>query len=74
MAADEAGNEGGGRGAKHLERCPFLLNQALDHYEGGQEKIKSGDWAGYGVEQKALKRALDNLAAVLEKKLTPPKK
>ena len=51
-----------------------LLNQALDHYEGGQEKIKSGDWAGYGVEQKALKRALDNLAAVLEKKLTPPKK
>ena len=48
-----------------------LLNKARSHYETAQKKLSTGDWAGYGAEQKALKATLDRLAATLQGQLKP---
>jgi hypothetical protein len=48
-----------------------VLDQAAGHYQSAQEKVAQGDWAGYGAEQQALKKTLDELAQILEGKLKP---
>jgi len=58
----------GGR-ARHGGRPRDLLRRAQQHYSSGQAKVAKGDWAGYGAEQEELKRALDDLADVLQGKL-----
>jgi hypothetical protein len=49
------------------------LQRALEHYKAGQQKVAKGDWAGYGTEQQALKKALDELAKKLKGELRPPR-
>jgi uncharacterized protein len=39
-----------------------LIAQALRHYEASQEALRRGDFATYGREQTAMKRALDQAA------------
>ncbi len=55
-----------------LDGARSLLERAQQHYRTGKEKVSKGDWAGYGAEQEKLKRALDELAELLERKLSPP--
>jgi uncharacterized protein len=43
-----------------------LLKRALEHYKAAEQKVAKGDWAGYGAEQKALKKSLDDLAKKLQ--------
>ncbi len=54
-----------------VEEASDLLQQAMDHYQKGQQKISKSDWAGYGAEQEALKKALDQLAEALAVKMKP---
>jgi uncharacterized membrane protein (UPF0182 family) len=39
-----------------------LIDEARQHYDQAQEKLKAGDWAGYGDELKALEETLNKLA------------
>ena len=41
------------------EKKPERGREALDHYNRAMEKLKAGDWSGFGAE-------LDNLRTVLE--------
>ena len=41
------------------EKKPERGREALDHYNRAMEKLKAGDWSGFGTE-------LDNLRTVLE--------
>ncbi len=38
-----------------------LINEAQQRYNAAQQYLKSGDWAGYGREQDALKAVLERL-------------
>lgn len=38
-----------------------LARQAATHYERAQQKLKAGDWAGYGEEMKLLQNSLRQL-------------
>jgi uncharacterized membrane protein (UPF0182 family) len=55
-----------------LDGARSLLERAQQHYRAGKEKVSKGDWAGYGAEQEKLKHALDELADLLERRLSPP--
>jgi uncharacterized membrane protein (UPF0182 family) len=59
-----------GGDAASLAQAKDLLERASAHYKAAQEKVAKGDWAGYGAEQQALKKALDELAAALGGKLS----
>jgi uncharacterized protein len=51
-----------------------LARDAKATYDAAQEKLKKGDWAGYGAEQEKLRQAIDRLAESLEARLkaAPP--
>jgi hypothetical protein len=36
--------------------------EALDHYNQAMERLKSGDWAGFGTEFDAMRRLLEDLS------------
>jgi uncharacterized membrane protein (UPF0182 family) len=38
-----------------------LIKEASDHYTKAQDALKTGDWATYGTEMKALQQSLDKL-------------
>jgi uncharacterized membrane protein (UPF0182 family) len=38
-----------------------LIKEANDHYTKAQDALKTGDWATYGTEMKALQQSLDKL-------------
>ncbi len=40
-----------------------LAQDALNHYQRAQEKLKAGDWSGYGTELAAVEADLKKLAA-----------
>jgi uncharacterized protein len=35
--------------------------EALDHYNQAIERLKSGDWAGFGTELDAMRRLLEDM-------------
>jgi hypothetical protein len=41
-----------------------LVAEANAAYVRGQERLRAGDWAGYGDEMAALQRTLEQLAQV----------
>ena len=41
-----------------------LISAANDHYARGQDRLRAGDWAGYGTEMDALKAVLNQLATL----------
>ena len=45
---------------------PSLIREAQQHYDLAQERLASGDWAGYGEELAALKVVLEHLAKLTE--------
>jgi hypothetical protein len=36
--------------------------KALDHYHQAIERMKSGDWAGFGTELDAMRRLLEDMS------------
>ena len=38
-----------------------LLEKALEHMDKSQERLREGDWAGYGEEQRKLRETLEEL-------------
>ena len=51
---------------KHI-RYPedlFLIQarEALDHYTRAMERLKSGDWAGFGTELDAMRGLLEDIS------------
>ncbi len=46
-------------------RCPASgpAREALDHYERAIERLKAGDWSGFGTELDALRPLLEKLNA-----------
>ncbi|MGL4287371.1 MAG: UPF0182 family protein, partial [Phreatobacter sp.] len=36
--------------------------EALEHYHHAMERLKSGDWAGFGTELDAMRRILENFS------------
>jgi hypothetical protein len=36
--------------------------EALDHYNQAVERLKSGDWAGFGTELDAMRELLEDLS------------
>jgi hypothetical protein len=48
-----------------------LAARALGHYRAAQDKLKRGDWGGYGAEQEQLKKVLEQLARELQGRLSP---
>ena len=47
-----------------------LVAKAREAYRSAEEKLKAGDWAGYGAEQARLKRVLEELAKRLGAQMT----
>jgi uncharacterized membrane protein (UPF0182 family) len=45
---------------------PSLIREAQQHYDLAQERLASGDWAGYGEELAAMKAVLEQLARLTE--------
>ena len=45
---------------------PSLIREAQQHYDLAQQRLASGDWAGYGEELAALKVVLEHLAKLTE--------
>jgi uncharacterized membrane protein (UPF0182 family) len=45
------------------ESVKQTIRSALDHYAKAQERLRAGDWAGYGKEQAALEADLKQLEA-----------
>jgi uncharacterized membrane protein (UPF0182 family) len=43
--------------------APDRARQALDHYNRALERLKSGDWAGFGGELEAMRSLLESLGA-----------
>ena len=44
------------------EGAAALARRALEHYQKAEDRLRAGDWSGYGAEQKQLKRLLDELS------------
>jgi uncharacterized membrane protein (UPF0182 family) len=49
-----------------------LVSRALERYRASQDRLKQGDWAGYGAEQTSLQRVLEALGRKLGAQLQPP--
>jgi hypothetical protein len=43
------------------ENLQTLVEEARAHYEAAQQKLRQGDWAGYGAEMEAVGKALNRL-------------
>ena len=42
--------------------CTFAHTRLLSHYNRALERLKSGDWAGFGAELDALRPLLEQLS------------
>ncbi len=62
----EAGGEPGITEPGAARSITDLIDEAVMHFNSAEERMRSGDWAGYGQALDALKRALDQLAAQAE--------
>ena len=49
-------------GAPLAATPPAQAHDALDHYNQAIERLKSGDWAGFGTELDAMRGLLENLS------------
>jgi uncharacterized membrane protein (UPF0182 family) len=63
--------KGDGAAATGIERSRALASEAKVTFDAAQQKVAQGDWTGYGQEQQRLRQLLEELAAILEGKLTP---
>ncbi|MDP3051493.1 MAG: UPF0182 family protein, partial [Eubacteriales bacterium] len=43
-----------------------LIDEAVMHYNTAQDRMRSGDWTGYGQSLDSMKRTLDRLSAQTE--------
>lgn len=43
-----------------------LIDEAVQHFNTAEERMRSGDWSGYGKALDAMKRTLDEMAAQSE--------
>ncbi|MGE5559509.1 MAG: hypothetical protein ACM3XN_00425, partial [Chloroflexota bacterium] len=50
-----------------------LADRALSLYESAQEKLRAGDWAGYGNLMQQLRDVLNQLAGSPESGATAPR-
>ena len=49
-----------------------LIGAANNHYVRSQERLRAGDWAGYGEEMAALQAVLEQMVAVTGVQLEAP--
>src|ERR1700680_2894598 len=45
-----------------LDQDSTIIAEALSHYNGAVEQLKSGNWAGFGAELDALRPLLEELS------------
>jgi uncharacterized membrane protein (UPF0182 family) len=58
----EAGSAVAGPAGEKPPAGTDLLREALGHYNQAMERLKSGDWAGFGTELEAMRAILENAA------------